>query len=192
MRGMIAAAATLLLLLAAPPAAAKDPLAPIRARYEWAEAQEKEGGLESVRTEIQTTKPGIGPQRRELRFSFSSEHGEKGATYELVRVSVDYHVAASVQVHLEYLFDPSGKLVFHYRKATGMECGERRYYLEGERLIRLRSTGAGECLDDASRHPTLDKGSAFSKEEQKEAAALVREAAVYRAGFAQFLKLDEL
>ncbi len=189
---MTAAAATLLLLLAAPPAAGKDPLAPIRARYEWAEAQEKEGALESIRTEIQTTKPAIGPQRRELRFSFSSEHGEKGATHELVRVSVDYHVAASVQVHLEYLFAPDGKLVFHYRKATGMECGERRYYLQAGQLIRLRSSGAGECLEDASRYPNVDKGSSFSQEEQKETASLLKEAAVYRAGFAQFLKLDEM
>lgn len=113
--------------------------------------------------------------KTKLYYDEDEKHIENSAdvdfiyTFTLRKVEIYYNVIVT-NMYKEYVFDKKGNLLFHFIKTEGIQCGERRYYFDGDKLIRIHSKGIdNKPCDAASKYyETYIKENDFTETEQKE------------------------
>ena len=147
---------------------------------------------------LRTLVPGIGFQNTNILFYYEFlQDDETNEVLEppLVKITIDYMIAASVGIYIEYLFDAKEKLIFHYYRAEGYECGERRYYFDKEKLIKIKSNPLEEeCVDSdlTIEYEYYERSGNFSNNDLKEADRIVKKAHGYKEMFDHIVEIEQL
>ncbi|MBN2497677.1 MAG: hypothetical protein JXR96_23995 [Deltaproteobacteria bacterium] len=182
----------LLLLGHGAPARSAGELETIKQRYDQASQLEKEPGAQHL-VSFHTMLPAVGLQETQVRFVFISEqaHPERDPyelKHELVKVGVQYNVAASAQFRIEYLYDSRGELVFFFEEEESAEGSRasRIYYRAGKPFRRIQDSRSG---DGKPSREVTEKLTPGQRRKAKEALARARQ---YREHFRQLLALEQL
>jgi hypothetical protein len=90
-------------------------------------------------------RPALGPVTISITY-FYDEHSnaEEAEGYAdlknwvILRKVIYTEGMPSYTEYKETLFDEKGNLLFHYIKSTGYECGEKRFYFNKDKLIKIK------------------------------------------------------
>lgn len=146
---------------------------------------------------FKTLVPGIGYQFTNTRFYYEFlQNGETGEILEspLIKITMDYSIAASVHFYIEYLFDESENVVFYFLKAQGAECGEQRFYFDEGKLIKVKCNPLDECDESEAGYiyKEYERTADFSIEDHARAKKLINKAREYVAFFDEMGKIEGL
>ena len=103
-------------------------------------------------------------------------------------------IAASVSIYIEYVFDEAEELIFYYLKAEGSECGEKRFYFDKEKLIKVKINSLGEeCIEGGAGYiyEDYERMKDFSIEDYAKAKKIVKKAKAYTAFFDEMEKVEK-
>jgi hypothetical protein len=146
---------------------------------------------------FKTLVPGIGFQVTHMRFYYEFlQDGETGEILEspLIKVTLDYMIAASVSMYIEYVFNEAEELIFYYLKAGGSECGEKRFYFDKEKLIKVKISSLGEeCIESGAGYiyEDYERTTDFGIEDYARAKKIVKKAKAYTAFFDEMGKIEQ-
>ncbi len=179
-------------LLCGGAARATDDTRAIKQRYRQAAELEKAGDSHHQVT-FSTVLPAVGLQRTTVRFVYQSEQADPERDpyllkHDLVKVSVDYNVAASAQIRSEYLYDARGGLIFYFHReesSDGLQA-DRFYFRSGKPFKLLQDAGS---VDGEPARKTITELSPAHKRQAEAAAAKAKK---LRHHFAELLKLEQL
>jgi hypothetical protein len=118
-----------------------------------------------ARYEIKTVqnRPGLGPVN--VNFTYYFDEQTKGAIAEddyvlnteafLRKVIITQSMPAFID-YIEIFYDEKGKLLFCYSKLTGYTCGEKRFYFDKGKMIKIKfnpiqANGCEDKLPDFTR-----------------------------------------
>lgn len=147
---------------------------------------------------FKTLVPGIGLQFTTMRCYYEFlQDGETGEVLEspLIKVTLDYMIAASVSFYIEYVFDEAEEVIFYYLRAEGAECGERRFYFDDEKLIKVKSNSLGEACNEGDAgyiYEEYEKTKQFNAEDYARGKQIVKKAAAYTAFFHEMGKVEQV
>ncbi len=97
--------------------------------------------------EIKTVqnRPGLGPVKINFTYYFDefSKENVEGESYDpntegILRKVVYTESMPSFTDYREFFFNEKGNLLFYYSKLTGYTCGEKRFYFEKGKLIKVK------------------------------------------------------
>lgn len=169
----------------------------IRNRYHAINEKMEQEELLHHEIAFKTLVPGIGFQFTTVRFYYEFlQDDETGETLEspLIKVTLDYMIAASVSIYIEYVFNDAEELIFHYLKAEGMECGEKRFYFDQEKLIKVKVNSLGEeCIESGAGYiyEDYERTKDFSIEDYAKAKKIVKKARGYTEFFDEMQMIEQ-
>ncbi len=169
----------------------------IRNRYNAISEKIEQEELLHHEISFKTLVPGIGFQFTTIRFYYEFlQDDETGETLEspLIKITLDYMIAASVSFYIEYLFNDAEELIFHYLKAEGLECGEKRFYFDQEKLIKIKISSLGEeCVESEAGYiyEDYERTKDFSVEDYVKAKKIVKKAQSYSEFFDEMEKIEQ-
>lgn len=112
-----------------------------------------------ARYEVKTTqnRPALGPVQMNFTYYFDeiTKENVEGEEYDpnseaILRKVVYTESMPSFNDYREFFYDEKGQLLFYYSKLTGYTCGEKRFYFDKGKLIKVKFnpiTGAN-CDDE--------------------------------------------
>jgi hypothetical protein len=169
----------------------------IRERYRT--VSEKIDHEELLRHEIifKTLVPGIGFQVTTMHFYYEFlQDGETGEILQspLIKVTLDYSIAASVSFYIEYLFDETEEVTFYYLRAEGAECGEERFYFDNEKLVKVKISPLEDCMENGAGYlyEEYERSGGFSTEDHAKAKKIVRKAQEHTQFFDEMGRIEQL
>lgn len=150
-------------------------------------------------------RPAIGPQNTTINFYWNNMSSESyegdGEDYVVNRVlyfvTVEYNIAASVNYHIEYLYNDKAELIFcFYQEATSYDTKfiEIRYYYDCSKLIK-HSYKEYMLKEDMTMGDLLEQkeiSEKFSKEILTQATEYTSIAARYLESFNSLLELESV
>lgn len=170
----------------------------IRERYNVVSKDIEREDLLHHEIAFRTLVPGIGFQHTTMRFYYEFlQDGETGEILEspLIKLTLDYMIAASVSFYVEYLFDEQEEVIFYYLRAEGYECGEKRFYFNGEKLIKMKINALGEEYIESDAgyiYEAYEKTGDFGPEDHAKAQEIVKRAREYVAFFDEMQRMEQL
>jgi hypothetical protein len=146
---------------------------------------------------LTTLVPGIGYQNTNILFYYEFfQEEETIEVYEsLAKITIDYNIAASAMFYIEYLFDEKEQLIFHYYRAGGYECGERRHYFDKEKLIKAKSNPLVEdCVDSefTTEYEYYERMENFTEEDLENGQKIMKKAKEYKKMFEHIVEIEQL
>jgi hypothetical protein len=170
----------------------------IRERYNAIAIGIEHEGLLHHEIAFKTMVPGIGLQFTTIRFFYEFlQEGETGEILRspLIKMTLDYMIAASVSIYIEYFFNEAEEVIFYYLRAEGYECGEKRFYFDNEKLIKVKTNSLGEeCIESNAGYVFEDYESTqdFSIEDYAKAKEIVKKAQKYVKFFDEMQRIEKL
>lgn len=146
---------------------------------------------------FKTLVPGIGFQFTNMRFYYEFlQNGETGEILEspLVKVTLDYMIAASVSIYIEYVFNEAEGVVFYYLRAEGAECGEKRFYFDKEKLVKIKINSLGDkCIESEAGYiyENYERSKDFNTEDYSKAKQIVKKAKAYSSFFDEMENIEK-
>jgi hypothetical protein len=112
-----------------------------------------------ARYEIKTVqnRPGLGPVQMNFTYFFDEftkenvdENSTMPSTDGFLRKVVYTESMPSFTDYREFFYDEKGNLLFYYSKLTGYTCGEKRFYFDKGKLIKVKFNpiAGTDCGDD--------------------------------------------
>lgn len=145
--------------------------------------------------QLQTIVPAIGIQNTTVAFYYYSVDTCEGEYLDfLAKVVVTFSIAASSEFYIEYVYNKKEALIFSFLKANGMTCGEQRFYLSDNKLIKIKSNAGKNCLEDEFTEVFKDyeRNNNFTLEDQKKFNEVLRKGNEYATIFHALIKCDNL
>jgi hypothetical protein len=150
---VVAAVGAVLLLLANTAAAGPSPVEAIKRRYAEVNKQVREN-VAVYKHSIQINQagaeaPGVGTYDRTLTYFMGVPDGEHSTVWDAVPLKIAVSSReADDEYFCEYVFDERRRLVFVHVKDSE---GERRYYLHGDKVVRIvtgKDSTDGKAVND--------------------------------------------
>jgi hypothetical protein len=185
-------------LLVLPVSGSETKIKEIRDRYNEISVKIEHEELLHHEIAFKTLVPGIGLQFTTMRFFYEFlQDGETGEILKssLIKITFDYMIAASVGLYVEYLFNDAEEVIFYYLRAEGQECGEKRFYFDNEKPVKVKINSLGEkCIEDNAGYifENYDRTSDFSTEDYAKAKQIVDRAQEYVMFFSKMQKIEKL
>jgi len=107
---------------------------------------------------FETNVRAIGIQHTEIKFYYpfpgdSVVENENGVNFFYVykpplKVTVEYNIAASQNILIEYYYGTEGNLILYYMLTKGAyTCGEENYFFNKDELLKISSEPIENCAD---------------------------------------------
>jgi hypothetical protein len=117
-----------------------------------------DGGCLIHTIKFETNRRAIGIQNTEVKFYYSHPYDSVFESENEVKflyiykpplkVTVEYNIAASQNISIEYYFGTEGNLIFYYMLTKGVyTCGEEKYFFKNDELLKLTSEPIENCVD---------------------------------------------
>jgi hypothetical protein len=137
-----------------------------------------------------------GEQTTNLKFYYEQGLEEGGMSREpvLEKVLVEYGTASGVFYYIEYFYGENGDLVFHYLHSTGYECGEKRFYFNEGRLLKLKVNPIDDVHSVKSaltkKYEVYEAAGNFRDRDRTEADHVLKKADEYKKIFASVIAAE--
>ena len=102
-------------------------------------------------------RPALGPVNFDFTYYYDEntnidevDNPDLAKTWAIIRKVVYTEGMPSYQDYKEILYDEKGELLFYYSKLTGNTCGEKRFYFQNGKLIKIKFNPITheDCSDD--------------------------------------------
>lgn len=145
----------------------------------------------------------IGKQNTTIKFYYTqpgdSLKEENGATEFVdiykppLKITVEYNIAASQKINVEYYTDEKGNPVFyHYCTKGEYTNGEEFFYFNDGKPVKIKYIATDPDKEVLEKYRTFDKDSGFAKEEMKKCAEVLQKHGEYNAFFFNMVKIEKL
>ncbi len=152
---------------------------------------------------LKTNRRAIGLQVTEIKFYYEQQGDtliEKGDMTEFldiykppVKVKVDYNIAASQNITIEYYPNDKGKLIYyHYLTKGAYTKGEEFYYFENEKPIKIKSVELESEYEVLEKYKDYNKEKDFTKENLKKSKEIVNNWNDYKKMFDQMIYTEKI
>lgn len=109
-----------------------------------------------------------------------------------LKITIEYNIAASQKVSIEYYPDEKGKLVyFHYNTKGEYTNGEEFFYFKDGKPVKIKYIATDEGKEVLEKYKTLDKESGFAKEELKKCDSILKKFGEYIKFFDSMIKIEK-
>lgn len=110
-----------------------------------------------------------------------------------VKITVDYNIAASQNVKVEYYPDQKGKLIFYHYISKGMyTSGEELFYFENDKPIKIKSSELNSESEVIEKFKNYEKEKNFSKEDLRKCKKIIKNWSDYRKMFDKMIYIEKL
>lgn len=145
----------------------------------------------------------IGKQNTTVSFYYTQPDDsvkEENGTAEFIdiykpplKITIEYNIAASQKVSIEYYPGEKGKLVFyHYNTKGGYTNGEEFFYFKDGKPVKIKYIATDLEKDVLEKYKTLDKESGFAKEELKKCESIIKKFDEYNKFFDNMVKIEKM
>lgn len=152
---------------------------------------------------LKTNRRAIGLQVTEIKFYYEQQGDtliEKGDMTEFldiykppVKVKVDYNIAASQNITIEYYPNDKGKLIYyHYLTKGAYTKGEEFYYFENEKPVKIKSVELESEYEVLEKYKDYNKEKDFTKEDLKKSKEIVKNWNDYKKVFDQMIYTEKI
>ncbi|MCE1165358.1 MAG: hypothetical protein LWX07_08165 [Bacteroidetes bacterium] len=110
-----------------------------------------------------------------------------------LKITVEYNIAASQKVNVEYYSGENGNLVFyHYCSKGEYTNGEEFFYFNDGNPVKIKYIATDPDKEVLEKYRTPDKDSGFAKEEMKKCAEILQKHGEYNAFLFNMVKIEKL
>jgi hypothetical protein len=173
---------------------------------------EFEGGYLVHSARLETNRRAIGIQYTNVKYYYSYPGDSVIETENEVKflyiykpplkVTVEYNIAASQNIFIEYYFGTEGNLIFYYMLTKGVyTCGEEKYFFKNDELLKVTSEPIENCVDKdgtplidftSGKYKSYEKDKDFTRHDLFLAGNILKKARKYLKMFDELVKLEEI
>lgn len=150
-----------------------------------------------------SNRPAIGIQTTTIKFYYEQQDNkliEKNGTTEFVdiykqpaKVVIEYNIAASQNIKIEYYPNEKGKLIYyHYLTKGAYTNGEEFYYFENEKPIKIKSTELSSDYEVLEKYKNFDREKDFTKDDLKKCEKIIKNWEDYKKMFEQMIYIEKV
>jgi hypothetical protein len=145
----------------------------------------------------------IGLQLTTVKFYYEQprdsivENGDKSDMFDIykppVKVKVEYNIAASQKIKIEYYYDEAGKLIYYYYLTQGAYTGgEEHYYFENGKPIKIKSIALDDGNEVLEKYKVFEKDSEFTNKDMLNIKKILNKSEDYKKMFDQLIYTEKL
>jgi hypothetical protein len=150
-----------------------------------------------------TNRRAIGPQTTTIKFYYEQPGDslvEKDGSSDFldiykppVKVKVDFNIAASQNITIEYYYNEEGKLVYYHLLTKGeYRNGEGNYYFENDKPVKIKFTPLNEEKEVLEKFQSFEKDSEFTRQDILNVKKILNKADDYKKMFDQLIYIEKL
>jgi hypothetical protein len=110
-----------------------------------------------------------------------------------VKVKVEYNIAASQNIKIEYYYNEKGELIYYHLLTKGEYTnGEGDYYFENNKPIKIKFTALDEGKEVLEKYKSFDEDSEFTKDDIINVKKILNKANDYKKMFDQLIYIEKL
>jgi hypothetical protein len=144
-------------------------------------------GLQLTTVKFYYEQPGDSPVENEHQSDFSDIYKPP------VKIKVEYNIAASQNIKIEYYYNEKGELVYYYFLTKGEYTnGEGNYYFEKNKPIKIKYAALDEGKIVLEKYKTFEKDSEFTKDDILNVKKILNKANDYKKMFDQLIYIEKL
>ncbi len=161
---------------------------------------------------FETNRRAIGIQYTEVKFYYpypgdSVIENENGVQFLYlykppVKVKIEYNIAASQNILIEYYFGSKSNLIFYYMLTKGAyTCGEEKYFFNKDELLKIVKEPIENCVDKdgklltdfvEGKYRSYMKEKDFTRHDLLLSGNIQKNAKMYLKMFDELVKLEEI
>jgi hypothetical protein len=149
-----------------------------------------------------TNRRAIGGQITTIKFYYEQQGDtliEKGDNSEFldiykppVKISIEYNIAASQNIKIEYYPNEKGKLIYYYYLTQGAYTkGEEHFYFENEKPIKIKSVGLHSEYEVLEEYKNFERDKDFTKDDLKKCKKIIKNWDDYKKMFDQMIYIEK-
>jgi hypothetical protein len=152
---------------------------------------------------LNTNRSAIGPQTTTIKFYYEQQGDsiiEKNGVMEFldiykppVKIVIEYNIAASQNIKIDYYPDEKGKLIYyHYLTKGAYTNGEEFYYFENGKPVKIKSVELSSENEVLEKYKNFDREKDFTKEDLKKCKKIIKNWDEYKNMFDHMIKIEKL
>lgn len=152
---------------------------------------------------LTTNRRAIGPQTTTIKFYYEQQGDtmiEKNGSTDFVdiypppaKVRVEYNIAASQNIRVDYYSDAKGNLIYYYYLTQGAYTeGEEKIYFEKNKPILVKSKGLDSEYEVLEKYKDYERNLDFTKEDLKKCKQLIKNWKDYKKMFEQMIYVEKI
>jgi len=145
----------------------------------------------------------IGRQNTTIKFYYTQPGDsvkEENGNVEIIdlykpplKITIEYNIAASQQVLINYYPDEKGNLVlYHYVSKGAYTNGEEFFYYNDGKPVKIKYMATDEGKEVLEKYKNYEKESGFAKEELKKCEGILKKFGEYKIFFDNMIKIEKL
>ena len=109
-----------------------------------------------------------------------------------VKVKIEYNIAASQNIKVEYYPNEKGKLIYyHYLSKGAFTSGEEFYYFENEKPVKIKSTELSSDYEVLEKYKNFDREKDFTKDDLKKCKKIIKNWEDYKKMFDHMIYIEK-
>ena len=161
---------------------------------------------------FETNRRAIGIQHTDVKFYYSHPNDSVIETENEIKflyiykpplkVTVEYNIAASQNIFIEYYFGNEGNLILYYMLTKGAyTCGEEKYFFKNNELLKVTSEPIENCVDKdgtplvdftSGKYKSYEKDKNFTRHDLFLAGNIQKKAKKYLKMFDELVKFEQI
>jgi hypothetical protein len=110
-----------------------------------------------------------------------------------VKIKVEYNIAASQNITIEYYYNEAGKLVYYHFLTKGdYRCGEGNYYFRNDKPVKIKFQPLDEGKEVLEKFQSIEKDSEFTGQDIITIKKILNKADDYRKMFDRLIYIEKL
>jgi hypothetical protein len=110
-----------------------------------------------------------------------------------VKIKIEYNIAASQNIKIEYYYDEKGELVYYnYLTKGAYTNGEGNFYFENNKPVKIKYAPLDEGKEVLEKYRKLEKDSDYNKDDLNNVKKILSKANDYKKMFDQLIYIEKL